>query len=105
MSTDGNTVAIGSPSEDSSALGIEGNETLEDALGSGAAYIYRNDAGTWTQQSYVKASNTGTGDQLGTSVALSSDATALVVGAPGEASTSDDQNDNSGAAAGAAYLY
>jgi hypothetical protein len=94
MSTDGSTIAIGSPSEDSSDVGIEGNETLEDAPGSGAAYIYRNDAGTWTQQAYVKASNTGAGDKFGTSVAVSSDAAALVVGAPGEASDS-----------GAAYLY
>jgi hypothetical protein len=94
LSADGNTVAIGSPSEDSSDVGIEGNETLEDAPGSGAAYIYRNDAGTWTQQSYVKASNTNDNDAFGTSVALSSDAAALAVGAPGEAGVS-----------GAAYLY
>ena len=101
----GDAVAIGSPSEDSSAKGIEGNETLEDALGSGAAYIYRLSAGTWAQQSYVKASNTGANDAFGSAIAVSSDAATLVVGATGEASTNDDANDDTAAAAGAAYLY
>ena len=91
--------------EDSSAVGIEGNETLEDAAESGAAYVYRRDAGTWTQQSYVKASNTDANDWFGTSIAVSSDAAALVVGATGEASNSDDQNNDAAATAGAAYLY
>lgn len=106
LSADGNAVAIGSPSEDSSAEGVEGNETLDDAAGSGAAYVFRRAGnGTWSQQAYVKAANTGAGDTFGASVAVSSDAAALVVGATGEASNSDDQNDDSAAAAGAAYLY
>jgi hypothetical protein len=107
LSADGDAVAIGSPSEDSSALGIEGNETVDDAPGAGAAYLYRRgDDGTWTQQSYVKASNTDADDAFGTSVAVSSDAAALVVGATGEAgSSSTDQNNDTAAAAGAAYLY
>ena len=105
LTADGNAVAIGSPLEDSSAVGIEGNETLEDAAESGAAYVYRRDAGTWTQQSYVKASNTDANDWFGTSIAVSSDAAALVVGATGEASNSDDQNNDAAATAGAAYLY
>jgi hypothetical protein len=101
----GDAVAIGSPSEDSSAKGIEGNETLEDATGSGAAYIYRLSDGTWAQQSYVKASNTDANDAFGSAIAVSSDAATLVVGALGEASTNDDPNDDTAAAAGAAYLY
>ena len=105
LTADGNVVAIGSPSEDSSALGIEGNETVDDAPGAGAAYLYRRDAGIWTQQSYVKASNTDAGDAFGTSVAVSLDAAALVVGATAEASNSDDQNNDAAANAGAAYLY
>jgi hypothetical protein len=107
LTADGSSVAIGSPSEDSSAVGIEGNETLDDASGSGAAYVYRRAGdGTWSQQAYIKAANTDASDTFGASVALSSDAAALVVGATGEASSSDtDQNDDSAAAAGAAYLY
>ncbi len=106
LAADGNAVAIGSPSEDSSALGVEGNETLDNALGSGAAYVYRRSGATWSQQAYVKASNTDASDTFGASIALSSDAAALVVGATGEASNSDtNQNDDSAAAAGAIYLY
>jgi Calx-beta domain-containing protein/FG-GAP repeat protein len=107
LSADGNAVAIGAPSEDSSAVGIEGNETVDDAPGAGAAYLYRHgDDGTWTQQSYVKAKNTDASDAFGTSVAMSSDAATLVVGATGEASSSStDQNNDTAAAAGAAYLY
>lgn len=106
LTADGDTIAIGSPSEDSSAFGVEGNETLDDASGSGAAYVYRRDSGTWSQQAYVKASNTGVDDAFGASVALSTGAAALVVGASGEASISDtDQNDDAAAMAGAAYLY
>lgn len=106
LSSDGNAVAIGSKSEDSSAVGVEGNETLEDASGSGAAYVYRRTGTAWSQQSYVKASNTDAADTFGAAVTLSSDATALVVGATGEASSSDtDQNNDTAANAGAAYLY
>jgi hypothetical protein len=54
----------------------------------------------------VKASNTDASDAFGASIALSSDAATLVVGATGEASNSDtDQNNDTAAAAGAAYLY
>jgi hypothetical protein len=106
LSADGSVAAIGSPAEDSSAAGIEGNETLDDAPESGAAYVYRLSAGAWTQQSYVKASNTDAGDAFGTSIAVSSDATTLFVGAPDEDSGStSDQNNDTAAAAGAAYLY
>jgi hypothetical protein len=106
LSAEGNAVAIGSPSEDGGTVGIEGNETVDDAPGAGAAYVFRRDSGgTWTQQSYVKASNTGAGDTFGASVALSSDTAALVVGATAEASNSDKQNNDAAANAGAAYLY
>ena len=105
LTADGNTVAIGSPLEDSSAVGIEGNETLENATDSGAAYIYRRDGTAWSQQAYVKASNSGVNDGFGVSVAVSSDAAALVVGAQGESSGSNDQNNNGRVASGAAYLY
>ena len=42
----------------------------------------RDAAGIWSQQAYVKASNTDAGDQFGWSVALSGDT--LAVGAHGE---------------------
>ena len=45
---------------------------------------------TWTQQAYVKASNTDAGDWFGWSVALSGDT--LAVGAPNEASAATGVN-------------
>ncbi len=46
-------------------------------------YVLVKDACTprWVQQGYVKASNTGSNDQFGTSVTLSADGNTLAVGA------------------------
>ena len=75
----------------------------------GAAYVFRRQAGTWTQTAYVKATNTGANDQFGVSVALSGDARSLAVGAVNESSAAigigGDQTDNSAGASGAVYLY
>jgi hypothetical protein len=64
---------------------------------------------SWSQQLYVKASNTGTYDSFGSAVALSTDAATLAVGARGEASASTgiggDQADNSAMFAGAVYVF
>lgn len=64
-------------------------------------------AGTWSQQAYLKASNTEAFDRFGTSVAVSEDT--VVVGAHTEASNATgvngDQTNNSANAAGAAYVF
>ncbi|MFZ5862878.1 MAG: FG-GAP repeat protein, partial [Nitrospirota bacterium] len=76
----------------------------------GAVYVYTRDgAGVWTQQAYVKASNTETEDGFGRAVAVSSDGDTVVVGATGEDSSAtgiDGPAGNNGALnAGAVYLY
>jgi hypothetical protein len=43
------------------------------ANGAGALYVFTRQGATWTQQAYLKASNTGDYDRFGGSVALSSD--------------------------------
>jgi hypothetical protein len=62
---------------------------------------------TWTQQAYLKASNTGAEDQFGAAVAISGDT--AVVGARQESSASatvnGNQADNSAQFAGAAYVF
>jgi len=110
LSADGGTLAVGASGEDSAATGIGGNEGDNSAPGSGAAYVFvRNGSGAWSQQAYVKASNTGAADFFGWSVALSADGATLAVGAVREASAATgiggDQNDNNAADAGAVYLY
>src|SRR5262249_28541838 len=61
----------------------------------------------WSQQAYLKASNTNAGDQFGQNVTLSGDT--VGVGAPNEASAATgvngNQADNSAAFAGAAYVF
>src|SRR5262249_7132964 len=58
--------------------------------------------GVWTQQAYLKASNTEANDQFGVSVAISGNT--LAVGAQFEAS-SGVQSDNSAPGAGAVYVF
>ena len=64
---------------------------------------------TWSQQAYIKASNTDVNDRFGASVALSRDGSALVVGAPRESSAAigigGDQSNNAAVFAGAAYVF
>ena len=110
LSSDGNTLAVGAQLEDSNATGINGDDTNNLASGSGAVYVYtRNGASVWSQQAYVKASNTGQSDQFGFAVSLSGDGNTLAVGANSEASNATgingDETDNSTPASGAAYVY
>lgn len=109
LSGDGYTLAVGAPFEDGSAIGIGGNSN-NSALDSGAAYVFaHNPAGAWAQQAYVKAPNSETLDELGSSVALSGDGFTLAVGALVEASAATgiggDRNDNGASESGAVYLY
>ena len=107
LSSDGNALAVGAPFEASDSTGIN-SAPDESAAEAGAAYVYRRSAGTWSQQAYVKASNTGAGDRFGTSVALSGDASILAVGAPLEDSGSTGINstpDELATDAGAVYVF
>jgi hypothetical protein len=108
LSGDGATLAVGASGEDSAAAGAGGNEADDSAADAGAVYVLARSGPAWSQQAYLKASNTGAGDGFGRSVALSSDAAALVVGASGEGSAATgvggDQADDSAAPAGAVYV-
>ncbi|MEI6784777.1 MAG: FG-GAP repeat protein, partial [Verrucomicrobiota bacterium] len=103
----GNTVVVGVYGEDSSASGVNGNQSNNSALNSGAAYVFVRNGTNWTQQAYLKASNTGTNDRFGWSVSVSGDT--VVVGAPGESSSAigvnGNQSDNSAGYSGAAYIF
>lgn len=109
LSADGSTLAVGAYGEDSDATGVNGDQTNDDALGSGAVYVYRHNAGVWAQTAYIKASNTGADDFFGFAISISSDGTTLAVGAYGEDSSSTgidgDQTNNSRGDAGAVYVY
>src|SRR5262249_48569900 len=103
----GDTVVVGAFGEDSAATGVNGNQSDNSKPGSAAAYVFVRNGSTWTQQAYLKASNTDAGDRFGVSVAVSGDT--VVVGANNESSgatgVNGDQADNSAFSAGAAYVF
>ena len=114
LSADGNTLAIGTADEDCSATGVNppgcGDEDLGSAGGSmGAAAVFVRDGTTWTQQAYLKASNTGREDWFGIRLAVSGDGNTLAVAAPNEDSAAQGingrQDDDSAIEAGAVYLF
>ncbi|MGE3844206.1 MAG: integrin, partial [Vicinamibacterales bacterium] len=109
LSADGNTLAVSAPREDGGARGINGNEHDNSAEEAGAAYVFVRRDGVWTQQAYVKASNTDAADQFGFSLALSADGHTLAVGAEGEGSSATsingDQTLNAGPEFGAVYVF
>ena len=112
LSADGHTLAVSAVFEDSGATGINGNQADNSIEESGAVYVYTRTGTTWTQQAYVKASNTGgrdDGDTFGYTIALSDDGATLAVGAPSEDSSSvsnnANQGDDSAVGAGAVYVF
>jgi len=107
VAASGETVVVGAHHEASSSVGVNGNQGDDSASGAGAAYVFVRQAGIWSQQAYLKASNTEANDQFGISVAMSGDT--IVVGASGESSNATgvngDQTDNSAPSSGAAYVF
>lgn len=107
VSISNDKAVVGAQGEASDAMGVNGNQYNNTAPSSGAAYVFVNNANTWSQLAYLKASNTNTGDTFGSAVAISNDT--VVAGAYGEASNAlginGDQHDNSAPTAGAAYTF
>ena len=112
LSADGNTLVASAPYEDSGATGVNGNQADNSVGNSGAVYVFSRTGSTWSQQAYLKASNTGEkdkGDQFGYSVSVSGDGNTLAAGAIGEDSSATgingNQADNSMMGAGAVYVF
>ena len=98
--------------------GVNGKQDDESIPQSGAVYVFTRAGGNWTQQAYIKASNTGeagvgdqfgNGDQFGFSLTLSDDGNTLAVGAitedGGAPGINGDQTDNRQLSAGAVYVF
>ena len=107
VSISGETLVVGSVGESSNAVGVNGNQNNNTASSSGAAYVFVRNGATWSQQAYLKASNTGEQDRFGVSVSISQNV--LVVGAFHEESNAlgvnGNQSDNSASNSGAAYVF
>lgn len=94
--------------EDSAVTGTDGDQSNNEAPGAGAVYVFTRTDTAWTQQAYLKASNTDAGDNFGSAVSLSHTGDVLVVGAVNEASTAVGINGNefdNTNPAGAAYVF
>jgi hypothetical protein len=109
LSGDGNTLAVSAPNENGGSKGMNGNQSDDSADDAGAIYFFTRSGTTWTQQAYLKGSNTDAFDEFGSSVALNRDGSIMVVGAAKEDSAAKgvngNQNDNSAQEAGAAYVF
>src|SRR2546430_3176891 len=93
LSQDGNTLAVSAPGEASAAKGVNGDQNDKSIPLAGAVYVFSRTGTTWTQQAYIKASNTGEpgmgdqfpeGDRFAFSIAVSADGNTLAAGAMGE---------------------
>src|SRR6266705_1950410 len=111
LTNDGNLLAVGSIGEASSAVGINSNQNDSSMPGAGAVYIFARNGGNWSQQAYVKSSNTGgpvVGYQFGYSVSLSSDGSTLAVGQTSDPSNATgingDQKNTSAPDSGAVFV-
>ncbi len=106
VSITGDTVAIGAPGEASNATGVNGSQSDNSASSAGAVYVFTRNGTTWSQQAYLKASNTGANDNFGGAVAVAGDT--LAVGAPREDGSTPGVNGLSNESAtdsGAAYVF
>ncbi|MCB1091602.1 MAG: FG-GAP repeat protein, partial [Verrucomicrobiae bacterium] len=103
----GDTIVVGAPGEDSAATGVNGDELDNTAGSSGAVYVFVRSGNQWSQQAYLKASNTEDSDQFGLSVGISGET--VVVGAEmedgGAGGINGDDTDNNMSVAGAAYVF
>lgn len=107
VAIDGDTIVVGASQEDSAAVGVNGNPANNSATNSGAVYIFTRDGTNWSQQAYLKASNTGAGDRFGARVAIAGKmviaaATAEDSGAVG---VNGNEADESVPGAGAVYVF
>ena len=108
VSISGDTVVVGAHLEDSNATGVDGDQS-NDSLSNntGAAYVFVRTGTSWTQQAYLKASNTDGGDYFGYSVSISGNT--VLVGAFLEDSNATgvdgDQSNDSISNSGSAYVF
>jgi len=112
LSADGNLLAVGSPGEASSATGINGNQSDRSMPSAGAVYVFARAGAAWSQQAYVKSSNTGgpdVGYQFGYAVSLSSDGSTLAASETSDPSnatgTNGDQKNTAAPDAGAVFIF
>ncbi len=106
LSEDGATLVVGAVGEDSGLIGVEDEDSAQDA---GAAYLFQRSGSNWVQQAYLKAADPPNAYAFGASVGISANGDVAVVGIPGDASgatsVNGDPYDDSAPASGAVYVF
>lgn len=107
LSIHGDQLVVGAEGEKGSGQGVNADQADDSLLYAGAAYVFGRSGGIWTQDAYLKASNSGEWDYFGASV--STWGHAIAIGAWSEDSGArgigGNQDDDSEDDAGAAYLF
>jgi hypothetical protein len=104
LSANGKTMAVGAQLEDSGATVVNGDQEDESKRWAGAVYVFSETNGVWSQEAYLKASNSGVEDRFGRRVAISADGNTIITGAWFEDSNGN-PNDDSLSNSGAAYVF
>jgi len=87
LSADGSTMVVGASGERSGATGPGASQTDNAKERAGAAYVFvKSREGVWSQQAYLKPSNTIANGYFGDAVAISADGNRIAVGAKGDGS-------------------
>jgi hypothetical protein len=112
LSDEGTTLLVGSLDEDCAARAVNArgcDNDSNDDLSMGAAYVFVRNGGTWSEQAFLKPSNTGPNDWFGARVALSGDGNTAAIAAPfedgGTKGINGRQDDESASQAGVVYLF
>ena len=112
LSDEGSTLLVGSLDEDCKATGVNArgcDADWNDDVSMGAAYLFVRNGATWSEQAFIKPSNTGANDWFGARVALSGDGNTAAISATNEDSgakgVNGRQSDESASEAGAVYLF
>jgi hypothetical protein len=106
LSADGNRLAVGAVGDPSAATGVDGDPAGSSMPYAGAVHLFDRAGSSWQKAAYLKASNTGAGDEFGYHLQLSRDGETLAVGAALEGNgTSAEQSNDSAPEAGAAYVF
>jgi len=112
LSDDGNTLLASSLDEDCKATGVNppgcDNDRADD-ISTGAAYVFVRTGGTWSQQAFLKPSNTGPNDWFGSRAALSGDGNTAILNSSLEDSSgkgiNGKQDDDDAPESGAVYIF
>ena len=79
LSGDGSTLVVGAIGESSAAVGTGDASGDNSKDGVGAAYLFKRSGGNWSQTNYVKPSTATLGDEFGSAIGLSADASVLAI--------------------------